>query len=125
MKIRLASPQEFVHVYKIGADQLLFFVTTMLVTLATDLLVGVGVGLGIKNRVDASVKTVTIDFENAWVVDQTVLEKLHIMEESWTHRRLNLVGLANHEASSSHRLAVFFFVRGLALVGLPGAVRLP
>lgn len=45
---RLASPQELVHAKKIGADQLLLFTVTLLVTLATDLLIGVGVGLVLK-----------------------------------------------------------------------------
>lgn len=45
---RLASPKEFKHAYKIGPEQLFLFVTTMLVTLMTDLLVGVGVGLILK-----------------------------------------------------------------------------
>ena len=150
---RLASPKEFLHVYKIGTEQLFLFVTTMLVTLATDLLVGVGVGLvlkialhlkngarlntmfkaivreervgdelilhvheaaiftnylGLKRRllaVDSSVKNVTIDFENAWVVDHTVLEKLHVIARSWTGRQLTMIGLNDHEASSAHALA--------------------
>ncbi len=42
---RLASPAEFRHAWEIGADQLAVFGITFLVTLATDLLVGVGVGL--------------------------------------------------------------------------------
>jgi MFS superfamily sulfate permease-like transporter len=42
---RLASPKEFQHAYRIGPEQLLIFVTTLLVTLMTDLLIGVGVGL--------------------------------------------------------------------------------
>jgi MFS superfamily sulfate permease-like transporter len=45
---RLASPREFTHALEIGADQLLFFSTTLIVTLATDLLVGVGAGLALK-----------------------------------------------------------------------------
>ncbi len=45
---RLASPNEFLHTYKIGPEQLFLFVSTMIVTLATDLLVGVGVGLVLK-----------------------------------------------------------------------------
>ncbi len=45
---RLASPSEFKHAWEIGADQLGVFVTTFVVTLATDLLVGVGVGLLLK-----------------------------------------------------------------------------
>jgi len=42
---RLASPNEFKHAWKVGPDQLVVFATTLVVTLATDLLVGVGVGL--------------------------------------------------------------------------------
>jgi len=45
---RLASPNEFLHTYKIGPEQLFLFVSTMLVTLAADLLVGVAVGLVLK-----------------------------------------------------------------------------
>ena len=45
---RLASPREFNHAFKIGFDQLLLFTTTLVVTLATDLLIGVGTGLTLK-----------------------------------------------------------------------------
>ena len=45
---RLASPKEFVHTYKIGAEQLVVFVTTIAVTLCTDLLIGVMSGIALK-----------------------------------------------------------------------------
>ncbi len=45
---RLASPNEFVHARKLGRDQLFLFLVTIFVTLATDLLIGVGVGLVLK-----------------------------------------------------------------------------
>ncbi len=45
---RLAAPAEFVRVFRIGHEQLLLFVTTLLVTLATDLLIGVGAGVVLK-----------------------------------------------------------------------------
>lgn len=45
---RLASPSEFRHVWHIGRDQFALFFTTFLFTLATDLLIGVGVGLALK-----------------------------------------------------------------------------
>jgi MFS superfamily sulfate permease-like transporter len=45
---RLAHPNEFVNILKIGREQLLIFVVTMIATLATDLLIGVGVGIGCK-----------------------------------------------------------------------------
>ncbi len=45
--LRLASPHEFTSVYRIGRDQLLVFVSTLLATLATDLLAGVFVGVAV------------------------------------------------------------------------------
>lgn len=151
--LRLASPKEFMHVYHIGAEQLLIFVVTMLVTLTTDLLVGVAAGLllkamihvkngaplgrffsavvsetrdgdtvtltvhdaaiftnylGLKQRLlalDASVRVVVVDFDNAWVVDHTVLAKLDGLARTWPSRTLELVGLDDHEAASHHPLA--------------------
>ncbi len=45
---RLAHPTEFVHVYRIGKEQLAIFVTTLLMVLATDLLIGVAAGILLK-----------------------------------------------------------------------------
>jgi MFS superfamily sulfate permease-like transporter len=45
---RLASPAEFKHVNALGKDQLFLFVVTLVTTLATDLLMGVGLGLVLK-----------------------------------------------------------------------------
>ncbi|QDV09529.1 Bicarbonate transporter BicA [Planctomycetes bacterium Poly30] len=45
---RLASPAEFRHARDIGNDQLLLFGTTLVVTLATDLLIGVAAGIALK-----------------------------------------------------------------------------
>ncbi len=42
---RLANPKEFMHMAVLGMDQLIVFVVTIIVTLATDLLVGVGTGI--------------------------------------------------------------------------------
>ncbi|MBY0506257.1 MAG: hypothetical protein K2X03_20230 [Bryobacteraceae bacterium] len=151
---RLAAPNEFVHTYHIGKEQLFLFVTTMLVTLATDLLIGVGVGLvlklaihlkngatlrslfraiveeeregdtvtlhvhdsaifsnylGLKKRLtalDSSVRKVVVDFDNAWVVDHTVLAKLETLEKMWTDREIVLVGLEDHTPLSHHQHSV-------------------
>ncbi|MFZ6001784.1 MAG: SulP family inorganic anion transporter [Bacteroidota bacterium] len=45
---RLASPNEFFKTYKIGSEQLVIFVVTIIVTVSTDLLIGVGAGIVIK-----------------------------------------------------------------------------
>ncbi|TWT71481.1 SulP family inorganic anion transporter [Crateriforma conspicua] len=45
---RLAHPTEFIHVWRIGKEQLAIFVTTLVVVLATDLLIGVAAGIFLK-----------------------------------------------------------------------------
>ena len=45
---RLAHPREFLHVYKIGREQLVVFVGTIIAVLATDLLIGIFIGIGIE-----------------------------------------------------------------------------
>lgn len=42
---RLASPKEFYKTYKIGIEQFIRFLVTILVTLATDLLLGIAAGI--------------------------------------------------------------------------------
>ncbi len=45
---RLASPLEFVHMYHLGKDQFIIFVSTIIGVLATDLLMGIAIGIGVK-----------------------------------------------------------------------------
>ena len=45
---RLASPREFINVFKIGPEQLLIFTATVIGVLATDLLIGIGIGIAVK-----------------------------------------------------------------------------
>lgn len=45
---RLTHPKEFLHVYAIGPEQLVIFVSTLVGVLATDLLVGILIGIGVK-----------------------------------------------------------------------------
>ena len=42
---RLAHPSEFRHMLQIGTEQLTIFVTTLVAVLATDLLIGIGIGI--------------------------------------------------------------------------------
>jgi MFS superfamily sulfate permease-like transporter len=64
--------------------------------------------LGLKKRIantPQGVDTVVIDFDRAWVVDHTVLGKLHAMSREWADRKLVLTGLDGHQPMSSHQLA--------------------
>lgn len=45
---RLASPKEFLNTYKVGPEQLCVFVCTIVGVLATDLLIGIGIGVAVK-----------------------------------------------------------------------------
>ena len=45
---KLAHPKEFGHMAKIGSDQIAVFITTIIFTLATDLLIGIGAGIILK-----------------------------------------------------------------------------
>lgn len=42
---KLAHPKEFMHMFHVGKEQFVIFTATVVVTLATDLLVGVGTGI--------------------------------------------------------------------------------
>lgn len=45
---RLAHPTEFIHTFRIGKEQLAIFLTTLIMVLATDLLIGVAAGIILK-----------------------------------------------------------------------------
>ncbi len=42
---RLASPQEFIHMYQVGREQFIIFASTVIGVLATDLLMGIAIGI--------------------------------------------------------------------------------
>lgn len=154
---RLTHPREFLHVYKIGSEQLAIFVATLVGVLATDLLIGIIIGIAVKLAIhlyngvpirslfksfieveekgeDSIVvtakhsavftnwillrrqliqhgltahKNVIIDFSDCSVVDHSVMEKLHELEDDF-HRaglRFEQTGLAGHDTLSAHQLA--------------------
>ncbi|MBM3983617.1 MAG: SulP family inorganic anion transporter [Planctomycetes bacterium] len=153
---RLANPREFVRTYKLGSEQFVVFVATIGATLATDLLVGIGVGIALevafhlrhgcpwrglfRADVDAVPEgdalvvlvvrraavfsnwlgvratilraaegrsEVALDLSHTRLVDHTVMEKLHQLEDEFarTGKRLSVIGLECHVPLAAHPLA--------------------
>jgi MFS superfamily sulfate permease-like transporter len=154
---RLTHPREFMHVYAVGKEQLAIFVATLIGVLATDLLVGIFIGIGVKlvihlyNGVpirslfkpyldveiqgdkDALVRAkysavfsnwilfrrqlviiglvegrnVTLDLSQTNLVDHSVMEKLHELQQEFENAgvRLDIQGLDSHVQLSRHKLA--------------------
>ncbi|MCA9071819.1 MAG: SulP family inorganic anion transporter, partial [Planctomycetaceae bacterium] len=142
---RLAHPTEFLHVYHIGREQLAIFVTTLVAVLATDLLIGIGIGIALKMLihisngvpVNALFKTyldvepygketclirahesavfsnwipfrrqledlglvqrqnIILDVSDVKLIDHTVMDKLHEMEQQFEQEglKLEIIGL--------------------------------
>ncbi len=151
---RLASPREFVSVTRTGVEQLVIFLATLIGVLATDLLVGVGIGILVKlvihwlngvpvnsmfkpfldvEPIDESTclirargsavfsnwipfkrqieqigltqkNNLVIDLAATKLVDHSVMEKLHEMQEEFHQNGLNLelIGLESHRKLSDH-----------------------
>lgn len=153
--VRLASPKELEKAWKIGPEQLVILATTTVVTLLTDLLVGVAAGIAmkvlvhlwngmslrhvfspkvdvveqgettilrighqavfanyltIKKHLDAIPRdrNVMVDLSDTRLVDHTVMERLHQLEDEWRRegRSLRVSGLDTHERASQHPLAM-------------------
>lgn len=151
---RLASPKEFVKTYKVGKEQLVVFLTTIIMTLTTDLLIGIASGilmkfiihlinglkakeafkaniiitqhgeefnvkvissavfsnyLGLKKKLMSipNSKTIILDFSNSVLVDHTVLENLHGIEEDYKRNggSFHVIGLEQMAKLSEHEFA--------------------
>jgi|LakMenEpi03Aug12_release.lakeMendotaPanAssembly.Ray.scaffolds.fasta_scaffold57892_2 MFS superfamily sulfate permease-like transporter len=154
---RLASPREFINVYKIGREQLVIFTATLVGVLLTDLLVGVLIGVAVKLfihvanglplrsmfkpflevstlnestvQVDArgsavftnwlpfrrqlrqlgidGGNNVVLNMEGTSIVDHSVMEGLHGLQEEFTRAGLTLdiAGLEKHQPLSGHPFA--------------------
>jgi MFS superfamily sulfate permease-like transporter len=154
---RLASPLEFLNVYRIGREQLIVFVTTIIAVLATDLLIGIGIGiatkfgihlingvplrslfkpyLDIEQKDDKNLyikakesavfsnwipfkrqienegllqgRNVELDLSETRLVDHSVMEKLHELQNEFDKNGLTLevTGLETHSGYSAHPFA--------------------
>jgi hypothetical protein len=99
---RLAHPNEFVHVYRIGKEQLLIFVATLLVTLATDLLIGVAAGIVLKIIIHVSngvpLKSLFMTFLEVQEVDENtslIVARESAVFSNWIpfRRQIEQIGL--------------------------------
>ena len=154
---RLAHPSEFLNVWKIGREQLIIFVTTLVAVLATDLLIGIAIGIAVKfiihlangvplyslfrsglEVIEENPETVRIklgksavfsnwialrrqlesrgllerhnvilDMTETNLVDHSVMDKLHEMEEDFHQHSLvlTILGLESLQPLASHEYA--------------------
>lgn len=98
----LASPKEFRHMLHVGKGQLVVFVATMLVTLATDLLVGIAAGIVVKLVLHLFAG---VSFFNLFRVDVEVVHKEEqptllvrnaVVFSNWLPLRKRLLELKTH-----------------------------
>ncbi|HEY0981531.1 MAG TPA: SulP family inorganic anion transporter [Schlesneria sp.] len=154
---RLAHPREFLHVYHIGKEQFLIFVCTLVGVLATDLLIGIAIGIAVKLIVHLSngvpvrslfkpyldieeigdrtylvraygsavfsnwipfkrqiediglvrQNNLVIDLSETKLVDSSVMEKLHALQQEFEQEKLSLTisGLDLHRQLSVHEFS--------------------
>jgi MFS superfamily sulfate permease-like transporter len=154
---RLASPAEFISIWRIGREQMVIFLGTIIGVLTTDLLLGVAIGVATKfvihaihglplrtmfkpfleirviddttiqiDAVGSAVfsnwipfrgqieklglldgNNVIVNLEGARLVDHSVLEKLHELEDDFERAGLwiRVIGMESHRPLSRHPLA--------------------
>ena len=102
---RLAHPTEFIHVYRIGKEQLAIFMTTLIVVLATDLLLGVAAGILLKMVIHVangvSLKSLFKPYIEVQEVDDTtslILARESAVFSNWIpfRRQIEQIGLIQH-----------------------------
>jgi len=154
---KLTAPHEYAYVFKIGKEQLVIFVVTIIAVLATDLIIGIAIGIASKfiihmiNGVSIGSlfvpsfkfeeaedgtrtiiarqsiifsnwipfkrkieqlgldqdKSLIVDLTETIMIDHSVMEKLHEMEDEFRLHNLTMkvIGLDSHKALSAHPLS--------------------
>jgi MFS superfamily sulfate permease-like transporter len=99
----LASPKEFYHMWQVGKGQLVVFLTTLIATLATDLLIGIAAGIVVKMIIHctAGVSIGNLFKPHAEVktgdADHPVVEvKKALVFSNWLPMRQKLLELRHH-----------------------------
>ncbi len=99
----LASPKEFFHMWEVGKGQLVVFLTTMIVTLATDLLIGIAAGILIKMIMHAVGGVHPLRLLKPKADIETCSEGLPLVRvkeaavfSNWLPLRKRLLGLTHH-----------------------------
>lgn len=105
---RLASPKEFAKVWSIGLDNFIVFVSTIIGVLATDLLIGVAIGIIVKLVIHLfrGLK-LSNAFSMAYHVNQTDPDTYHIAV-SGAAVFSNFMGLKSMLTSLPEKKSVFF-----------------
>jgi MFS superfamily sulfate permease-like transporter len=101
----LASPKEFFHMWEVGKGQLLVFVSTMVATLATDLLIGIGVGILVKLGIHlfSGTSPVTLFVPRARVAQDeaaghpVVVVERELLFSNWLPMRSKLLAMKEHQ----------------------------
>ncbi|WP_421797962.1 SulP family inorganic anion transporter [Haliscomenobacter sp.] len=92
---RLAAPKEFIHVYHIGKEQLLIFIVTVIATISTDLLIGVGTGILLK-LIMQLISGVPLKYVFRQPIKMSISEEEYLLEVSGAATFSNLLNIKKH-----------------------------
>jgi len=144
---QLTAPREYINTYRIGAEQLLIFVSTVIGVLATDLVIGIAIGIGVnflinvisgvplrslfKPYLDIKIRdnnTLTIMVRDSavfsnWIPFKGKIEKLGLVQRNNVIVNMSKVKLVDHSVMEKlHELEREFEQNNVTLhvVGLEG-----
>jgi MFS superfamily sulfate permease-like transporter len=92
---RLAAPKEFVHAYHIGLEQLSIFVVTVIATICTDLLIGIGAGILLKLIIQLAFG-VPFKYIFRQPIAMSISEEEYLLEVSGAATFSNLLNIKKH-----------------------------